>query len=366
MPLTSFKERTYKALLISLCIHLTFFILLTILPRKKVIYENESAINVDIMLVTKPRVILPRLKPSVAKERRQIDKSIKPFSLSRTPTDINFDQPSFNETATIPLTKDNFVQTSPPIETEKAPISTAVKGVREKNTTIPSSSVTRGTGWRGRGSNGFGMQEVSQGRSSAEISAEILEYIDSTKTDDGIVPRPEPLSILARKIVVDSGGSPIDVVFVVDTSVSMHNNIPQVAARLEKMIDVYEASGINYALGLVQFRAYTQKENSIEIWQLERDFKKLQSRLRRLSVRGDENAYDAIYDAIFKIRFRPTSQKHFILVTDEPFHSLRKLSFEEVVQACNEFLIKVNVLGIDDKLHKQLAKQTGGHWHRIP
>jgi len=147
----------------------------------------------------------------------------------------------------------------------------------------------------------------------------------------------------------------------------MGNNIRQVATHVKEMVDVYEVSDINYALGLLRFRIWGKgKQNKIKIWQVSRNFKKFQSILRSLNAHGDEHAYDAVYDAVFKMRFRSTSQKHFILVTDEPFTSARGLSFEEVAGACNEFLIKVNVLGLNDKLHRRLAEKTGGHWHEIP
>ena len=58
---------------------------------------------------------------------------------------------------------------------------------------------------------------------------------------------------LASEILATSDGGPIDVVFVIDTSGSMSDNIKAVANHVIEMVDVYESSGIDYALGLTEF-----------------------------------------------------------------------------------------------------------------
>jgi len=66
------------------------------------------------------------------------------------------------------------------------------------------------------------------------------------------------------------------------------------------------------------------------------------------------------------MRFRPTSKKHFILVTDEPFTSLEGLEVTDAIAHCREFGIYVNILGLPDAEHQALAAETGGKWHVIP
>ena len=56
---------------------------------------------------------------------------------------------------------------------------------------------------------------------------------------------------LADEIINASNGAPIDVVFVVDASGSMGDNINAVAEHLGQMIDAYKAAEIDYALGLI-------------------------------------------------------------------------------------------------------------------
>jgi len=383
------SERIHRALLISLCIHIMFLIFLTFMLYKEAVYKDEgkSTVIADIIPPIKPRTILPKfeLESNTPAERREFGKVIKSFSFS--PNDIDIDQPSFNK---VVASADHSSQDSTP-QFDEAIVSTVAEGLRTDEATIPSASVYgggSGTGQGlggGRGRGGFGRQ-YSQRRISTES---VLEYIDSTENDDEIaqespekpeLPELKSLKLLAEDIVADSDG-PIDVVFVIDTSGSMGDNIQMVAEHLSEMIDVYETSDIDYALGLVTFRVppsgrrrYSryylyerpQRKNSIDIWQLTKDWKRYKSILQGLSAQGDEHAYDAIYEAISKVRFRRKSQKYFILTTDEPFTSAIGLNFKRIVAACNESGIKVNVLGADDLQHRSLAVKTGGYWRQIP
>ncbi len=67
-----------------------------------------------------------------------------------------------------------------------------------------------------------------------------------------------------------------------------------------------------------------------------------------------------------ELRFRPTSKRHFILVTDEPLTSLNGIALANAIGHCREFGIYVNVLGLPLDGHQSLAAQTGGKWHLIP
>lgn len=68
----------------------------------------------------------------------------------------------------------------------------------------------------------------------------------------------EVMENLAEKIVKRSGGSPIDVVFVLDVSGNMEDNIRAIARYLIDMADVYKISKIDYVLGLTKFLGIRQ------------------------------------------------------------------------------------------------------------
>lgn len=173
------------------------------------------------------------------------------------------------------------------------------------------------------------------------------------------------LRTFAESIVSQSGGGPIDVVFVIDYSGSMQDNIDAVQEHLNEMIEVYKRSGIDYALGLVQFHVQ-QEKNDIRVFQPTQEWHRVRRDLSSLRARGDEHAFDAIDDGTTKIEFRPASKRFFILATDEPFTSTREWKVEHAITASKEFDIITYVMGIDIPDHHRLADETDGRWHQIP
>ncbi len=171
---------------------------------------------------------------------------------------------------------------------------------------------------------------------------------------------------LAEDIIEKSGGAPIDVVFVVDTSGSMEDNIKAVPQHLGQMIDVYEASESDYALGLTLFTTH-QTGNDIEVHQLTTNVDYIKQPLYAIKAGGGENLLDAIDQTVEKMRFRKNTIKHLILVSDEErLRSLQGLTASSVIARCQSNQIHVNVLGVNNQDHKRLARETGGTWHAVP
>lgn len=169
---------------------------------------------------------------------------------------------------------------------------------------------------------------------------------------------------LAIEILATSDGGPIDVVFVIDTSGSMSDNIKAVANHVIEMVDVYESSGVDYALGLTEF--YAPVRNVIKVIQLTQNIVEYKEKINAIISRRGENALDAIAKTVNEMRFRATSKKHLILVTDEPFTSIEGKTVSDAIALCNEYGIYVNVLGLSNKDHKLLAARTQGSWYAIP
>ena len=176
---------------------------------------------------------------------------------------------------------------------------------------------------------------------------------------------PRLMQKLAREIVETSDGGPIDVVFVIDASGSMRDNIKAVVEHLKEMVDVYKTSKIDYALGVTEFWAQKNR-NRIRVVQLTKSFITYKRTLQEITVHQDENALDAIVQTVKELRFRATSKRHFILVTDEPLTSREGLEVKDAIAYCREFGIYVNVLGLPIDEHQSLAAATGGKWHVIP
>lgn len=175
------------------------------------------------------------------------------------------------------------------------------------------------------------------------------------------------LKNIAKNIIQSSDGAPIDVVFVVDTSGSMADNVKAVPQHLGQMIDVYEASKIDYALGLTLFTTFRTGGNDIEVHPLTTNVDYIKQPLYAIEAGGGQNLLDAIDQTVRKMRFRKNTIKHLILVSDEPsLSSLQGLTASHVIKRCRENEIHVNVLGVNNQDHKRLARETGGIWHAVP
>jgi len=171
-----------------------------------------------------------------------------------------------------------------------------------------------------------------------------------------------------------------DVVFLIDASGTMADNITAVARYVSKMVDVFKESELDYTMGVVRFKRILKK-NDIEVYEQTADVSQIKKILRAIKCKGDERTLDAIDVGLTQVKFRNPVDKTFILVTDEAFTprsdtrrdrkdltrgQMIREDFQNTVKTCQNDGVKVNVLGIDDALHKALAKETGGLWFQIP
>lgn len=187
-------------------------------------------------------------------------------------------------------------------------------------------------------------------------------------TGDGAATFRSIIGDLTDDIIAKSEGRPIDVVFVLDASGSMQDNINAVAEHLGQMVDAYKASEIDYQIGLAHFNMHSgnPQQNNIKVFQLTQDLSIYKRRLYEILPNGDENALDAISETLRQLRFRTDTIKHLILVTDEPFTSLQGHTLGSIIQLCQRNELFVNVLGLHLSEHKRLASETGGSWHAVP
>lgn len=333
--------------------------------------------SLDVSISTVPKQLQTKTKTPEPQQRKTTV-----YELSRMPQskveaikpNINIKQRLDHTTHIIteqPRLEDT--NTAPDIDVNVSTDLREIRQVEEGISTVESAVPTTGNSLGSKRSGTFGVQRTPT-RSTFDIAGQIgVGGDEPTDLEDLYETKPElpketfsnVMKTLGEEIAETSDGGPIDVVFVIDASGSMGDNINAVAIHLSEMIDVYKTSDIDYELGLTKFNTISKK-NNIEVKQLTKNLNEYKRNINAIMVGRDENALDAIEKTIGEMIFRPTSQKHIILVTDEPLTSIEGKTVRGVIDLCREFGIYVNVLGLPDDNHQLMAIRTDGKWHAIP
>ncbi len=375
------KSITRNALLISMIFHVLFLITLFYFSvRNQPLLSTQDRIDVTLSTAPKQLPAKKPIKPPISQQRRTTVheptnvpvakiESMSPqiaFQPRLAPTEpVITEQPRLKQTNTAPDVKVN--------------VSTALNELRQVENGLSKTEAaepTVGSSFGSKRSGMLGVQRTSPpstldiaGTTDADDDIPTIADLQKKKTSLPHIPFGTVMKNLANEIVETSEGGPIDVVFVIDASGSMGDNIKAVAEHLTEMIDVYKSSDIDYALGLTQFsttKEKNKKRNSIKVLQLTKDLPAYKQNIHAITPAKDENALDAIAETVNKMQFRATSKKHLILVTDEPFTSLEGLTVDDSITLCREFGVYVNILGLPNKEHRLLASETNGNWHAIP
>ncbi len=168
---------------------------------------------------------------------------------------------------------------------------------------------------------------------------------------------------IAESVAGGTSTLPVDIVFLLDSSGSMEDNIRAVGGQLRRMVQVFQDKSVNFTLGIITFK-YLDRDTIV--FPQTRDYAKYEYLLESHVIQrgGDERAYDAIVKSIQRVKFRSNADRRFILVTDEATKGSYPIT--EVLSQCRSAGIKLDVIGVDRTLDKALAVQTGGLWFPIP
>lgn len=372
------KSITGNALLLSMVLHVILLITLFYFTvRNENLYSVQDKLEATITTIPKEIKAKLPIKTPIRQlfKTTSYETTVKEIKVKSITPEVTI-QPQLSPTEPVMAEQPRLKSTeiTPDVNVN---VSTALRELREVEEGLSKTEATGPTlggafGTKKSGAPGIQRQNIP---STLNIQTNIDgDDIDSpTKIEDlggekpklPYIPFENVMESLAKEIVDTSEGGPIDVVFLVDASGSMGDNIKGVAEHLVNMIDVYESSDIDYELGLTEF-ATRQGKNVIKVHQLTDRLRDYKVNLLSIIPRGDERALDAITQTVQELKFRATSKKHFIIVTDEPLESLKKRTIEDAIALCREFGIYVNVLGIPNKGHQLIAQETDGKWHAIP
>ena len=377
------KSATRKALFISLIFHLFFFIttFYFVMQNQPIVSEkaNLTAEFLSVENTSRPKSPVKKVAPRLRALEHEV---IKPdVSTGELPPSLAAPVPVNTKTQRLALghslqaeVKTENPSTSLDLSRKNwGEVSTATRTLQDVNSNLSKTEAASPAGDTTFGAKRSGpprVQRAPQVSTLKIVEEEGLSPAQLAEVQEKRKALPQVsfsrlMRTLAQEIVETSEGGPIDVVFVIDASGSMGDNIKAVIEHLSEMVDVYKKAKIDYALGVTEFWA-RNKQNVIKVVQLTKSFTEYKRTLQAIYTHQDENALDAVVQTVKELRFRATSKRHFILVTDEPFTSQEGFKLKDVIAYCREFGIYVNVLGLPLAEHQRFAFETDGKWHLIP
>ena len=174
---------------------------------------------------------------------------------------------------------------------------------------------------------------------------------------------------IAQELTAATTTKKVDIVFVLDETASMVDNIRGIRAYFEFIFDAFKRDGRDATYGLVTFTDKTKTYGRTH------DLGTFKNWLFKIDVDhgGDisEAGLDALMTALKKVKFRRNAQRFFILASDAAFHDAdfdgrSSYSLDEVIATLQKEKVRVDVIGLDYLPIKQIAMATGGTWRAIP
>ena len=174
---------------------------------------------------------------------------------------------------------------------------------------------------------------------------------------------------IARELAEASETKKVDVVFVLDETASMTDNIRGIRAYVDFLFEAFEREGRDATFGLVTFTDETRKYGRTD------DLGTFKNWLFKIGVDGGgdivEAGLDGLMTAVTETKFRKGAQRFILLASDGAFHDAdydgkSAYSLDQVIETLQNAQIRVDVIGIDYLPIRQIALATGGTWRAIP
>ena len=178
---------------------------------------------------------------------------------------------------------------------------------------------------------------------------------------------------LARSLTDAATVQAVDLVFIIDKTGSMEDNVRGIRAYIDLFFEHFTRSGHDAAFGLVTFADVTEKKPKVQ--GVTTDHGKFKNWLYKIKFEGGgdlaESGLDALMAALHKIKFRGKAQRFFVLASDGTFHDAdydgrSEYSQDQVIETLQHQGVRVDVIGLNYLPIKQLAWATGGTWRAIP
>jgi len=158
------------------------------------------------------------------------------------------------------------------------------------------------------------------------------------------------------------GASSADVVFVLDISHSMGDEIEQVRQNLTEFGASLQDKGYDFQIGVVTFSTTVD-----DVWDFTNDIELIKQRLAGISLWGGvEDSPSALYRAT-ELSFRLNSRRTIIWITDEPYPETNYTK-QQIVNRMLGMGISVHGVGLDElqtDWFNPIVLPTGGNFYNI-
>lgn len=163
----------------------------------------------------------------------------------------------------------------------------------------------------------------------------------------------------------------VDLVFVIERGERMAAAIAELEEQLDKMISVFEESGVDYQIAPVWFQ--NRGGPKFEGSQFRNDIRAIQAGFHAQFQGNQSNGYglEAIMWGVRELDFRSDAGKHMIVVTSSPLRTAwnapdaKQQRTNQIIERCKQDTIHVNVIGVNEAAQLQLAEETGGKWYAV-
>ena len=186
--------------------------------------------------------------------------------------------------------------------------------------------------------------------------------MDDTLPDISTLPMPNViLARIGQHVLANRTADLVDIVFIIDGSGSMKDNINAVRNHLSQMTKLFDDAELDFTLGIVIFRdntGYNLLGWDFELVPQTRSVSQIKRLLGQVKCRGGEKALDALMRAADEVTVRRNTDVHFILITDE--YVSGNYSAKDVLIKMTNAKIKVDVIGRDEPFQKFITRLTGG------
>lgn len=382
------KQRSLNACLIAAIVHLCLAILLTFFYYSHLSYEIDDVVGIEFVEMEETTRKHRTIKRPPKKDPTQKSKAISEYQPQHKALSASANL--FDETVrpSEKILTHSATDTVSKTTTELPDVTTQARQLNSRASAIANSvqspyEITSGKGKeslrqrvKGDGESGFHRLE-SKGASDIGAIGDGIGQDESGGGDGtgdgggGKNPFGDALKRIADHIISIRTTDKVNIVFVVDTSASMRDNIQQVADNLYSMTDAFDTINLEYHLGMSEF-SVRKHGQEIKTRALMPDVAVLRRRMKEVKLSGDENALDALYETFNFIQFHADADKHLILVTDEPASTSYKAEGgkdtmrNKVIDQAKFEETRVNVLGHPEPFQQNLAEVTGGIWQAIP